>query len=213
MMGQARAPKREESARRQQRRASILEVSAKLFATRGFVGTTVRDIADEAGLLSGSLYYYFDSKEDIADELLTRLLDVLWARYEEVVQSSAAPRAKLEAIVRVSLEGIHEFPHEVALFQKEGPYLATLDRFQYIADRNDQFQKMLTAVLEVGVRQHEFRSDIHVDVVFRFIRDSMWPIVGWYRPGGPLSIDEVCSDYLTVLLGGIDVQAADPQTA
>jgi len=208
-----RAPQREESVRRQVRRTSILEVSAKLFATRGFVGTTVRDIADEAGLLSGSLYYYFDSKEDIADALLSRLLDFLWARYQEVVDSPLAPRAKLEGIVRVSLEGIDHFPHEVALFQKEGPYLAGNERFQYIADRNAEFQKLLTAILEEGVRQGEFRSDVHVDVVFRFIRDSMWPIVGWYRPGGPLSIDEVASDYLIVLLGGIDEHPAGAQTA
>ena len=203
----------EESVRRQKRRASILEVSAKLFATRGFVGTTVRDIADEAGLLSGSLYYYFDSKEDIADALLTRLLDFTWARYAEVVEAPLSPRDKLAGIVRVSLEGIDAFPHEVVLFQKEGPYLAGTGRFQYIDDRNTDFQKMLTAILEEGVRDGEFRSDLHVDVVFRFIRDSMWPIVGWYRPGGPLSIDEVASDYLTVLLGGIDERPRGAQTA
>jgi AcrR family transcriptional regulator len=202
-----RATGRESSARSQQRRDSILKVSADLFAKQGFQKTTVRDIAEYAGVLSGSLYYYFDSKEDIVDALLTRLMEYLWDRYQQVLDSTAPPREKLEAIVRVSLHGIDRYPNEVAIFQKEGPYLSTTDRFSYIAERNEQFRSMLTAVLAEGATRHDFRSDVHVDVVFRLIRDSMWPIVGWYKPGGPLSIDAVVSDYLTVLFDGVADQS------
>lgn len=198
-----RTSRRDNSARRQQRRDSILAVSAELFAKQGFSKTTVRDIADYAGLLSGSLYYYFSSKEDIADALLSRLMEYLWAQYQQVIDSTATPREKLEGIVRVSLRGIDRYPHEVAIFQNEGPFLAANERFNYVAERNSQFRTMLTAILEEGSKQKQFRSDLHVDVVFRLIRDSMWPIVGWYTPGGSLSIDEVANDYLTVLFNGM----------
>lgn len=208
-----RTTRRDTSARGHQRRDSILAVSAELFAKHGFQKTTVRDIADSAGVLSGSLYYYFESKEDIADALLARLMEYLWVRYQRVVDSNATPREKLEGIVRVSLEGIDRYPNEVAIFQKEGPYLATTERFRYVAERNDQFHTMLTAILTDGVAQNAFRKDLHVEVVFRLIRDSMWPIVVWYRPGGPLTIDEVVSDYLTVLFTGMAVQPGSGQTA
>ena len=52
------------------RREELLAIAAGLFAERGFKNTTVRDIADAAGILSGSLYHHFDSKEAMVDELL-----------------------------------------------------------------------------------------------------------------------------------------------
>src|SRR5690606_21730945 len=54
------------------RKEMILAAAAELVAERGFARTTVRDIGKRIGMLSGSLYHYFESKEAIADELLNR---------------------------------------------------------------------------------------------------------------------------------------------
>lgn len=49
------------------RRDELLELAAAMFAERGLRATTVRDIADSAGILSGSLYHHFSSKEEMVD--------------------------------------------------------------------------------------------------------------------------------------------------
>jgi AcrR family transcriptional regulator len=67
-----------------ERREEILAIAAELFAARGFATTTVRDIADAAGILSGSLYHHFDSKESMVDEILRRFLDEVLASYRRV---------------------------------------------------------------------------------------------------------------------------------
>ena len=54
----------------------------RLFAEKGFKNTTVRDIADAAGILSGSLYHHFDSKEAMVDELLDSFQTALWEEYD-----------------------------------------------------------------------------------------------------------------------------------
>lgn len=54
------------------RRSEILEIAAGLFAASGYVGTSLRDVADACGILPGSLYHHFDSKQAIAIELLER---------------------------------------------------------------------------------------------------------------------------------------------
>ena len=56
-----------------ERRAHLVMLAGELFAEKGFRATTVREIADAAGILSGSLYHHFDSKESIGDEILSRL--------------------------------------------------------------------------------------------------------------------------------------------
>ena len=116
------------------RRDELLKIAAELFATKGFKNTTVRDIADAAGILSGSLYHHFDSKESMVDEILSSFQEELFGKYAEIIAGSADPRAKLEEAVRVSFEAIDHHRDEVAIFQNEADYLGTFDRFDYLAD-------------------------------------------------------------------------------
>ncbi len=64
------------------RRDELLVVASGLFAERGLRTTTVRDIADAADILSGSLYHHFDSKETMVDEILRSFLDSLFESYQ-----------------------------------------------------------------------------------------------------------------------------------
>ena len=86
------------------RRDELLELAAAMFAERGLRATTVRDIADGAGILSGSLYHHFSSKEEMVDELLRGFLDWLFARYREIVDSEAksagAAQGPVHGVVR-----------------------------------------------------------------------------------------------------------------
>ena len=120
------------------RRDELLQIAAELFATKGFKNTTVRDIADAAGILSGSLYHHFDSKESMVDEILSSFQEELFGKYAEILAGSADPRAKLEEAVRVSFEAIDHHRDEVAIFQNDADYLGTFDRFGYLADRNQE---------------------------------------------------------------------------
>jgi hypothetical protein len=53
------------------------------------------------------------------------------------------------------------------------------------------------------VQSGAFRPDLDTEVVYRFIRDTVWVAVRWYRPGGDLSAQEVSDQYLSILLDGI----------
>lgn len=199
----ARRQTGEESAYREAKRAELLKVCAELIARRGFAATTVREIGDAAGLLSGSLYYYFSSKEDILESLVSGLQDVLWARYQAIIDSADSPRVKLERALRVSLETMHTHNDEVRVYQNEGALLHLNDRFKPMAARRHEFEAMISGFLVAGVEAGEFRSDLRVHVAFRLIRDSVWPIVHWYRPGGDVTIEEVAEEYLALLFDGL----------
>jgi AcrR family transcriptional regulator len=185
------------------RRDELLAIAAGLFAERGFKNTTVRDIADAAGILSGSLYHHFDSKESMVDELLDTFQTELWKQYDAIEASDLTPVAKLEAIVRASFEAIGEHRNEVAIFQSDALYLATFERFGYLIERNRKFRTLWTGLLEAGVASGELRADLDVALVYRFLRDTVWVAVRWYRPGGTLTPADVADQYLTILLEGI----------
>src|SRR6476660_7906646 len=111
------------------RRAELLDIAAGLFAERGLKATTVRDIADAAGILSGSLYHHFDSKESMVDEILREFLDALFGRYREIVAAKLAPRETFEAIVVASFEAIDAHHAAVAIYQAEARHLADQPKF------------------------------------------------------------------------------------
>ena len=104
-------------------------IAAGLFAERGLRATTVRDIADAAGILSGSLYHHFSSKEAIVDEILRGFLDSLFGDYQRIVDAGSSRRETLEGLVRVSFEAIHRHRDEVAIYQDELKHLRGNSRF------------------------------------------------------------------------------------
>jgi len=185
------------------RRDQLLAIAARLFAEKGFKNTTVRDIADAAGILSGSLYHHFDSKESMVDEILSTFQTELFAAYDEVLASDADARTKIERAVRLSFAAIDQHPDEVAIFQNEADYLGTFPRFAYLAERNAQSRNVWMTLLTEGVETGALKSDLDITLTYRFVRDTVWVAVRWYRPGGGLSHEAIANQYLTILLDGI----------
>ncbi|GAB6984866.1 TetR/AcrR family transcriptional regulator [Nocardioides pyridinolyticus] len=185
------------------RRDELLAIAAGLFAEKGFKNTTVRDIADAAGILSGSLYHHFDSKESMVDEILRTFQEELFGQYDAILAGDLGPLAKLEQAVVVSFDAIDRHRDEVAIFQNDAAYLLTFDRFAYLGDRNRQSREVWLALLQNGVDAGVLRDDLDLELTYRFIRDTVWVAVSWYRPGGRRTHTEIARQYLSILLDGI----------
>ena len=106
------------------RRDELLELAATMFAERGLRATTVRDIADSAGILSGSLYHHFSSKEEMVDELLRGFLDWLFDRYQEIVATEPNPLERLKGLFMASFEAIEDRHAQVVIYQDEAKRLS-----------------------------------------------------------------------------------------
>jgi len=190
------------------RRDELLELAAAMFAERGLRATTVRDIADSAGILSGSLYHHFKSKEQMVEEVLRDFLDWLFGRYREIVETEANPLERLKGLFIASFEAIEHRHAQVVIYQDEAKRLSTLSQFDFVEARNREQRQMWVDVLTAGVEEGCFRPDLDVDLVYRFIRDTTWVSVRWYQPGGPLTAEQVGCQYLAIVLGGITTEGA-----
>ncbi|GAA1825666.1 MULTISPECIES: TetR/AcrR family transcriptional regulator [Actinomadura] len=191
------------AAARAERRAELLATAAEVFASQGYSATTVRKVADAAGILGGSLYYHFDSKESMADEILRTFLDEMWAGYERILAADLSARDTLEAIVAQSFRSIDRHRPAVVLYQNESKHLATSERFHYLLDSQRRFEEMWLSLLDRGVKEGAFRADLDRTLVYRFIRDTVWVAANWYQHGGRLSADDIAKQYLAMFLEGI----------
>ena len=185
------------------RRDELLDLAATMFADRGLRATTVRDIADSAGILSGSLYHHFKSKEQMVEEVLRDFLDWLFGRYQEIVEAETDPLERVKGLFMASFEAIEHRHAQVVIYQDEAKRLSPLPQFSFVDERNREQRGMWVDILKQGVAEGSFRPDLDVDLVYRFIRDTTWVSVRWYQPGGPLTAEQVGRQYLAIVLGGI----------
>jgi AcrR family transcriptional regulator len=186
------------------RRDVILERAADLFARQGVAATTVREIADAVGILSGSLYHHFASKDDIVDAIVGSFMDDLVSRYDEVLAATDDSAERLKGLVVASLATVAGHPHATEIYQKDARYLAsTSDGKAPVAENARLIRRAWIGVLEEGVGAGLFRSDVPVSVIYPLLRDGLWLTARWFKPSKSYGYDELAGDYLKVFVDGI----------
>jgi TetR/AcrR family transcriptional regulator, cholesterol catabolism regulator len=186
------------------RRALILDEAANLFARQGVAATTVREIADAVGILSGSLYHHFASKDEIVDAVVSGFLRDLRARYDEVLRNETDPAARLRGLVLASLLTVADHPRATEIYQNDGHRLRTSNGHSYVEQSVRAVRSAWVTVLEEGQADGTFRTDLPVKVVYPLLRDGLWQTARWFKPTRGYGHAQLAEDYLTVFLHGLE---------
>lgn len=162
-------------------RQRILDVAAALFLERGYVGTSLREIASEVGMKPGSLYYHFASKEALLQAILQRGIDVMVVAFREAAEASrdADARGRFAAHVRA---------HLAALFE-HGPYTAAhVTTFrtapaavcEAIVPERDAYEAMWSELLRELVASGELAADTPIGLSRLTLFGAMNSAVEWF---------------------------------
>ena len=131
-------------------RERLVTAARALFTERGFAGTGTEAILEAADASRGSLYHHFRSKEAMLTELLSGFLDGLNARFTEIVETGVDPQADLDGLIAESFRTIHNERLAVALYQNERAFLATVEGFEFVAERSRENEALWIQVIEAG---------------------------------------------------------------
>ncbi len=152
-----------------ERRDHLVTLSAELFAEKGFRATTVREIADAAGILSGSLYHHFSSKESIADEILSRFLDEVLTDYRAALASGGTPREVLEEIARTGFSSLERHRAAIMMLQNDWNYFREHSQFDYLQKTLAEVERIWIGELKRGregrLVPRRPRSEAHLPAV------------------------------------------------
>jgi AcrR family transcriptional regulator len=179
------------NAKRETLRQTVLDVAAELFVTKGFLGTSLQDIADAMEIGRTGIYYYFKSK----DEILARLVEQITVFTE---QQSAAAIARGAGTPSEILRGMVRDHAQVML--KHAPQFRVVDRNEN--DLPPAIRKIhetskravlenFTHVIVRGMADGSFRPGDTRVAAFAVIGMCNWS-AWWYRPGGRLSPEQIC---------------------
>lgn len=186
----------------QDRREMIVSTAAEMFARKGIRSTTVREIADSVGVLSGSLYHYFTSKDEIVREILMGFLDTIRAGYDEVLARSEGAAETLRAVVLTSLQVARQQPDATAIYQNELRYLREAPQYKEVQSAAADVQRVWLGVIERGVADGTFRDDIPPRLFHRLIRDAVW-LSGRGQHADPgYSTQRLADDITSIFLDG-----------
>jgi AcrR family transcriptional regulator len=155
------------------RRGKVLAAARDQFALRGFESTTMRDIADVAGLTASNLYRYFESKDSLILEILGDFSDRLLAAYKDVIGAGATVTETLDAILWLLEQASRQFGPEIEILQGYGRLVAL-----GLGDHYEQGAQarlaLLAQLIDTGVTAGEFRAVARPELVATCVREIMW---------------------------------------
>jgi AcrR family transcriptional regulator len=182
-------------------REDILEAAAQVFRQKGYHGASMEDIARAVNLQKPSLYHHVSSKQDILLALLNRALELLLERISVISMQELPADQKLQEMVRSYLRILAENMDLSAVLLFEHRSLERKQHARHVPNR-DKFEALWRGVLEEGVAAKLFVCDDPALTTRAILGILNWTIT-WYRPDGPLQIDEIADRYSHLVLNGL----------
>jgi AcrR family transcriptional regulator len=192
--------------RRELVEAQIYEQATRLFAERGFAGTSLQDIADAMGMTRPSLYYYVKNKDQLLARLVTEITEVPADTADEIAARDADAVTKLRELVRVTAaQQARHGPRFQLVIRSESELPDDLAAAHAAAKRRvlDGFVR----IVDEGIRSGQFRPRPARTTALALIGMCNW-VAFWFRDGGAQGIDEV-ADQMAEMAVAVVAQAPD----
>lgn len=141
----------------------IIEKAEELFATQGYEGTTVRDIADAAGVNLAMISYYFGSKEKLLEALFMERMNATRHRIEAVVNNqSLTPFQKIETLIDEYITRVEEKEAFYKIMLSEQVINKNTVVMKLLKELKLTYARLISSVIEEGQKQKIFRKDVDI---------------------------------------------------
>src|SRR5262245_32905473 len=166
------------------RRDEILAIAAAIFARKGILGTTVRDIADEAGILSGSLYHHFESKDQMVEEILRDHGERQLRAFKDVVAREADPVEAIHGLVIVGVQFVADNPGVARILRNDVQQIKEMPRLAHVERTRQESRQVWNGVVRAGVERGVFQAGLDPEIVVRAMFDGVLASFRWFPPLG-----------------------------
>ncbi len=190
----------------------IIAAAARVFRTKGYHAATVQDIADEVGILKGSLYHHLESKEDLLYLIVKEPIARMYQTMGEIVATDLPAPEKLRRAILAHVEAFdRHYPH-LFVYLREREEMKRRFR-ELIKLSPKQYERFWQQILREGIKSGEFRADLDVQVVSYGLLGMLNWLYQWYRPQGRLSVREVAEQFTAIALSGLAAPASKRRPA
>jgi TetR/AcrR family transcriptional regulator, fatty acid metabolism regulator protein len=193
------------------KRRQILDAAIRVFARQGFHSCRVSDIADEAGVAYGLVYHYFDSKEQVLNELFSERWSLLLAAIEEVDSQSIGPREKLDAVARFIIDSYRYDPDLMKVIIVEVTRAANSFGRTHLPEIRRAYE-MIAKIVADAQETGAFRKDVDPEFASMWFYGAIEQLLsGWVFeliPGGQGDFDRAREMVVATICGGLETPGA-----
>ncbi|WP_433218309.1 TetR/AcrR family transcriptional regulator [Dactylosporangium sp. CS-047395] len=185
----------------------LLALALDEIVEHGYDGTSVRKIANRAGVTVPALYYHFENKQAMLRELLDHAMRIVLAHARAALDEAGTDcTARFSALVEaIVLYMAHH--RDLAFLDSERRSLTPENRARYV-ERRDELERELRDTIRGGVAQGVFRTP-HPDECGRAILSMCQGVAGWFRPGGPVDASTMARRYCDLALATVQYQGPE----
>lgn len=187
--------------RRFDRTEIIIDTAADIFRRKGYDATSLQEIADEVGILKGSIYHYIDTKEDLLFAIVERnhaLIIEGNQAWREESDPVAALRSFIEGHMRLSLQN----PTDSIVFVRDFRALSE-ERAAEITRRESAYDKDFRTLVQKALDTGQLREGVTPAFAARAVFGMSNWIHYWYQPSGRLSADKVVTELSTYAMASL----------
>jgi AcrR family transcriptional regulator len=196
-------------------RARILEVAMRRFAEFGFEATTIRQIADDVDILSGSLYHHFATKDEMLHEIVRDAVKQMRDNTIRIAQSPANAEHKLVALILLDLGELTRNQKVHAILTNDRRFFRQGKEFAYVVQAKKEAYLAWRTVVQDGIDSKLFRPDIDLFLAILTIIRMLNTAADWYKNEedyvsgriGTYTLDKVIDFHLEFILSAIRVPA------
>jgi AcrR family transcriptional regulator len=188
---------------RRGREREVVDAAAKVFARKGYAAATIQDVADELGILKGSLYYYIKTKEDLLVHLLNEVHDEVDALLTGVREAEVQdPLERLALYVRTQTDYNLRNLVKISVYYNDIDQLGD-ERRQHVLRRRKVHEDFITDVILDAQRQGRVdgKRDARL-LAYSVFATIIWPY-RWYRPRGRIKVEDIVDTCVEFVLHGI----------
>jgi len=185
--------------RRMSTRDRLSQHAARLFAERGYHGTSVADLADALGIRKSSVYSHIGGKEELLAEIALAGADAFHAALDEL-QGDASPGERLRLAMRAHLSVVNHQLDVATVWLQEWRYLSGPARERFLAERR-RYEQRIRTLLRDGVRSGELRTDLDLGhAMLAFLSLGNWAYT-WLRQ--ETNVDHAADAFWALLRDGM----------
>jgi AcrR family transcriptional regulator len=184
----------------------VRTAALELFAAQGYRATTIDEIGARVGIRGPSVYKHFRSKQDLLVDVVVGTTEAMLAAQRAAVRSAADVREQLRRAVEAHVRFHAEHPREAFVAGREVDSLDEPHRSEVLR-RRAEYDRRLRRLVETGVREGVFAVDSPRLAAYAIL-DMGAGVAGWFRPGGPVSQDELAMLYADLALRMLGARGA-----
>jgi TetR/AcrR family transcriptional regulator, cholesterol catabolism regulator len=184
-------------------REDVVRAAGRLFADRGYHGTSMRDLGKELGMLGSSLYAHVDSKKDLLVEVVEEGARLFEASAEKALAAEGTAADRLVALIAGHVDVVVDNIEVSRTFLNEARMLDGGYR-RRILEARDHYEEGFRSVIREGKDDGSFSPETDPKTASIFILSVLNAIERWYRPDGELDRNALVSELSRFVLGALD---------